>query len=117
MSFRHKRAGLNGLELFMYVTYVAGVPTLSRASGESFGDADISFTDTGTGDALVTIVPFKGPIGEIYAQATAFKSTGANVQIGAITYTGDSVAIQVLGFDLATPTATDVDFMLHVYAE
>jgi len=114
-SQRHRKADLNGLEVWMLISFSGGTPSLTRASGDTFQDADITLTDTGTGDIIVTINPFKGPKGEVYGVATTQTiSTFANIT--ALTYTGNSLAVTVKIEDDAS-TATDANVFLHLYAE
>ena len=112
---RHARAGLNGLECWMLVSYAAGTPTLTRATGGNLEDADISITDTGSGDLLVTVNPFRGPKAEVYGVVTT-GTISVFASITAFTYTGDSLAITVKIEDDAS-TATDANVFLHIYAE
>ena len=115
-SVRHRRAGLNGLEV--YILLANDGVTITRASGQLFHDADITSVKNGTGDYTLTINPFKGPAGEVYAQATVQTTAGTKLFANVVTpaYTNDSLALRVQVF-ADTGTATDSAVQLHLYAE
>ena len=118
MASRHKRASLEqNLEVFAKVLVTAGAATLTSASGELFEDADITFTNVGTGDYTVTINPLKLPAGEAYAFCTALCATAKLFAVvKTIAYSSDALAVRVNFFSDAG-TATDPDsFFLHVFA-
>jgi hypothetical protein len=113
MAVRHRRADLNGLELFAIIT--SGGAAITSSSGANSHDADVTCAATGTGDYVLTINPFKGPKGEVYWQAsTDVISTSASVTDR--TYTGDSLAVTIK-VESDASTATDAAVSVHLYAE
>ena len=113
MSNRHRRADLNGLELWCVVD--TATPAVTRATGMNANDADISFTDTGAGDMVMTINPFRGPKGEAYGVATSM-TISTFCSITAFTYTADSLAVTIK-IENDASTATDAPIIVHLYAE
>ena len=113
MTMRHNRADLQGLEL--WVKFAANGESITSVTGTTSQDADVTLTDTGSGDYIITVNPFLGPKGEIYWQATTgLISTFASVT--ATAYTGDSLAVTIKVENDAS-TATDAIVCLHLYAE
>ena len=113
-STRHRQAALaGGLEI--WVITAANGTSITRTSGPNFEDADVTLTDTGTGDQLITINPFKGPKGEVYYQATA-GTANRRCAVTDLTYTNDSLAVTVKSYD-DTSSAADSIVCLHLFAE
>jgi len=116
MAVRHRRADLDG-GLQVKLLIASGGATITRATGPAFQDADITSVKNGTGDYTVTINPFKGPAGEIYVNTTALHATlKLYTVIKSITYTNDSVAINILAFDEGG-TAQEAAIFVNAYAE
>lgn len=114
MADRHRRADLDG-GLEVWIVVASGGASITRVSGDTLQDGDVTSAATGTGDYIVTINPFKGPKGEVYGVATT-GTISVFASITDMTYTNDSLAVTVKVEDDAS-TATDAAVTLHLFAE
>jgi hypothetical protein len=113
MASRHRSADLQGLEI--WVRFAANGESITDISGGAFQDADVTLTDTGAGDYILTINPFKGPRGKVWGTATV-QTISMFASLTAFTYTGESLAVTIKVENDAS-TASDAIVNVHLYAE
>lgn len=113
MAARHRRADLNGLEI--WIRFAADGSSITDVSGPLPQATDVTITDTGTGDYIITINPFRGPRGVVWGVATA-QTISMFASLTDFTYTGDSLAVTVKVENDAS-TASDSIVCMHLYAE
>lgn len=113
MAARHRVADHNGLEI--WIRFAADGSAITDVSGVQAQASDVSITDTGTGDYIITVNPFRGTRGIAWGVATA-QTISMMVSLTAFTYTGDSLAVTVKVENDAS-TASDSIVCMHLYAE
>lgn len=113
MGARHRTADLQGQEI--WIRFAANGGSITNVSGPLDQTADVTITDTGTGDYILTINPFRGNRGIAWGVATT-QVISTMVGLTDFTYTGDSLAVTVKVENDAS-TATDAICCVHLYAE
>ncbi len=73
--------------------------SVANQSGDSLQQADVTYTETGTGDFLLAVTNFKGPAGKYNVSVsvnTTATTADIRAQVGAVSYSGRTLSVQLM---------------------